>query len=82
MTEPSGPIEVDLARRSGSTTTGLVEDGSDVFNQACVVPSEKAYFLVDSFTVVRGFFLTVDCFTNRPVIALRPRPPLLLDAIV
>lgn len=30
-----------------------------------------------SFTVVSGFRRTVDCFTNRPVIALRPRlPPL------
>ena len=35
--------------------------------------------LVDSLTVVLGFFLTVDCFTNRPLTALRPRfPPLLL----
>jgi hypothetical protein len=38
--------------------------------------------LVLSFTVVFGFFFTVDCFTKRPVIALRPRlPPLDFDAI-
>lgn len=37
------------------------------------------FFLVDSLTVVFGFFLTVDCLTKRPVAALRPRlPPLLL----
>jgi len=32
-------------------------------------------FFVDSFTVVFGLRLTVDCFTNRPVIADRPRFP-------
>ena len=34
-------------------------------------------FFLDSFTVVRGFFRTVLCFTKRPVIALRPcfEPP-------
>lgn len=36
-----------------------------------------------SFTVVFGFFLTVDCFTNRPVMALRPRlPPLDFDGTI
>ena len=36
--------------------------------------------LVLSFVVVLGLRLTVDCFTNRPVIALRPRlPPLDFD---
>lgn len=36
--------------------------------------------LVLSFVVVLGLLLTVDCFTNRPVIALRPRlPPLDFD---
>jgi hypothetical protein len=43
-------------------------------------------FLVFSLTVVLGLRLTVDCLTNRPVIALRPRllpPPLdLLPVIV
>lgn len=33
------------------------------------------FFLVDSLTVVRGLLRTVDCFTKRPVIALRPRWP-------
>ena len=33
--------------------------------------------LLLSLTVVFGLFLTVDCFTNRPLMALRPRlPPL------
>ena len=39
----------------------------------------RAYFflpLVDSFTVVFGLLLTVDCLTNRPLTALRPRLPL------
>lgn len=34
-----------------------------------------AFFLVDSLTVVFGCDLTVDCYTKRPVIALRPREP-------
>jgi hypothetical protein len=35
------------------------------------------FFLVDSFTVPFGLRRTVDCFTKRPVVALRPRlPPL------
>lgn len=38
---------------------------------------ELLLFLALSLTVVFGFFLTVDCFTNRPLMALRPRlPPL------
>jgi hypothetical protein len=38
--------------------------------------------LLLSFTVVFGFFFTVDCFTKRPVMALRPRlPPLDFVAI-
>jgi hypothetical protein len=41
-------------------------------------------FLVptDSLTVVLGFFLTVNCFTNLPVTALRPRFPLPFAAMV
>src|SRR5690349_13269320 len=43
-------------------------------------PCVRTYFflplgLIDSLTVVLGFFLTVDCLTKRPLIALRPRPP-------
>jgi len=38
--------------------------------------------LLLSLTVVFGFFLTVDCLTKRPVIALRPRcPPLDFDGM-
>jgi hypothetical protein len=33
-------------------------------------------FLMVSLTVVFGFFFTVACLTNRPVMALRPRFPL------
>ncbi len=36
---------------------------------------QRAYFLVLSLTVVFGLFLTVDCFTKRPLIAERPRLP-------
>ena len=40
------------------------------------LPFEPLPFLL-SLIVVFGLFLTVDCLTNRPVIALRPRlPPL------
>jgi transcriptional regulator with XRE-family HTH domain len=40
---------------------------------------QRPFFLALSLTVVFGLFLTVDCFTKRPEIALRPRlpPPLL-----
>lgn len=38
---------------------------------------QRPFFLVLSLTVVFGRLLTVDCFTKRPEIALRPRLPLL-----
>lgn len=38
---------------------------------------QRPFFFALSLTVVFGFFLTVDCFTKRPEIALRPRLPLL-----
>ena len=38
---------------------------------------QRPFFFVLSLTVVLGFRLTVDCFTKRPEIALRPRLPLL-----
>lgn len=39
------------------------------------------FFEAVSLTVVDGLRRTVDCFTNRPVIALRPRLPLVLDCL-
>jgi hypothetical protein len=51
----------------------------------CCRPSTSRYllfFLVDSLTVVFGCDLTVDCFTKRPVIELRPREPELLLALL
>lgn len=45
--------------------------------QGSMLVARQRLFLVLSLTVVFGRLLTVDCFTKRPEIALRPRLPLL-----
>lgn len=43
---------------------------------ACYFFLDDVDFFADSFTVVLGLCFTVDCLTNLPVMALRPRLPL------
>lgn len=61
--------EVLVALRSG---WGFSIDADPASPLASDLVDYFRFFLVDSLTVVRGLRFTVDCFTYRPVIALRP----------
>ena len=62
-------------RRGADSSNGARNDGGRS-GLRCPDPTEDGLFfldLVNSLSVVFGLLLTVDCLTNLPVIALRPR---------